>query len=29
MNNYGDGGGFDRVGEGWVSLSTFEHYISH
>jgi surface antigen len=29
MNNYGDGGGFDRVGEGWVSLSTFEHYITH
>jgi len=29
MNNYGDGGGFDQVGEGWVPLGTFQHYISH
>lgn len=29
MNNYGDGGGFNRVGEGWVSIGTFEHYITH
>lgn len=29
MNNYGDGGGFGRVGEGWVSLGVFEHYITH
>lgn len=29
MNNYGDGGGFDQVGEAWVSIGTFEHYISH
>jgi surface antigen len=29
MNNYGDGGGFDRVGEGWVSLGVFQHYITH
>jgi surface antigen len=29
MNNYGDGGGFDQVGEGWVSLGVFQHYITH
>jgi surface antigen len=29
MNNYGDGGGFDKVGEGWVPLGTFQHYITH
>lgn len=29
MNNYGDGGGFDRVGEGTVSLGTFQNYITH
>lgn len=29
MNNYGDGGGWDRVGEGWVSVSTFQNYITH
>ena len=28
MNNYGDGGGWGRVGySGWVSASTFPHYI--
>jgi surface antigen len=29
MNNYGDGGGFDRVGSGWVSASAFQNFISH
>ncbi len=29
MNNYGDGGGFGRVGGGWVSASTFPNYITH
>ncbi len=29
MNNYGDGGGYGRVGSGWVSLGTFQHYITH
>ncbi|HVC36473.1 MAG TPA: LysM peptidoglycan-binding domain-containing protein [Candidatus Dormibacteraeota bacterium] len=30
MNNYGDGGGFDRVGHsGWVPAYLFEHYIYH
>jgi surface antigen len=29
MNNYGDGGGFGRVGSGWVSVSAFQHYITH
>jgi len=29
MNNYGDGGGWDRVGEGWVSTATYPHYITH
>lgn len=29
MNNYGDGGGWDRVGEGWTSVSTFPNYITH
>lgn len=28
MNNYGDGGGWDRVGQGWVSISAFQHYIT-
>lgn len=28
MNNYGDGGGFDRVGEGWVPVSTYPNYIT-
>jgi surface antigen len=28
MNNYGDGGGFDRVGTGWVSASAFQHFIT-
>jgi surface antigen len=30
MNNYGDGGGWGRVGySDWVSISVFPHYISH
>ncbi len=29
MNNYGDGGGFDRVGEAWIPLGVFQHYITH
>jgi surface antigen len=29
MNNTGDGGGFDSVGQGWVTVGTFEHYITH
>jgi surface antigen len=29
MNDYGDGGGFDRVGSGWVSVSTYQNYITH
>lgn len=29
MNNTGDGGGWDKVGEGWVSASTFPNYITH
>lgn len=29
MNNYGDGGGFGRVGEAWVPVSSYEHYITH
>ncbi|HET8992067.1 MAG TPA: LysM peptidoglycan-binding domain-containing protein [Candidatus Saccharimonadales bacterium] len=28
MNNYGDGGGWGRVGSGWVSASSFQHFIS-
>jgi surface antigen len=28
MNNYGDGGGFDRVGEGWTPISTYQNYIT-
>ncbi len=28
MNNYGDGGGWNRVGQGWVSVRTFTNYIS-
>jgi surface antigen len=28
MNNYGDGGGFDRVGSSWVATSTYPNYIS-
>ena len=30
MNNYGDGGGWGRVGySGWVPISEFPHYLSH
>lgn len=29
MNNYGDGGGFGRVGGGWVPASEFPNYITH
>jgi surface antigen len=29
MNNYGDGGGYGRVGGGWVSIGEFQHYITH
>jgi len=30
MNNYGDGGGYGRVGySGWVSSSTFPNYLTH
>ncbi|HVU59434.1 MAG TPA: LysM peptidoglycan-binding domain-containing protein [Candidatus Saccharimonadales bacterium] len=25
MNNYGDGGGFDKVGQGWVSVGTYRY----
>lgn len=28
MNNYGDGGGWDRVGQGWVPTSTYQNYIT-
>lgn len=28
MNDYGDGGGFDRVGQGWVPISTYPNYIT-
>ena len=28
MNNYGDGGGYGRVGQGWVSASTYPNYIT-
>ena len=28
MNNYGDGGGWDRVGSAWVPASTFQHFIT-
>ncbi len=28
MNNYGDGGGWDRVGSGTVSVGTFPNYIT-
>jgi N-acetylmuramoyl-L-alanine amidase len=28
MNNYGDGGGFDRVGGGWVAASVYQNFIS-
>ena len=28
MNNYGDGGGWGRVGGGWVPISLYDHYIS-
>ena len=27
MNNYADGGGWGRVGGGWFSASTYQHYI--
>jgi surface antigen len=30
MNNWGDGGGWGKVGySGWVPISTFQHYITH
>ena len=29
MNNYGDGGGFGKVGGGWVPASLFPNYITH
>jgi LysM repeat protein len=29
MNNYGDGGGWDRVGEGWVATTSFPNYLTH
>jgi surface antigen len=29
MNDTGDGGGFGKVGSGWVSASSFQHYISN
>lgn len=29
MNNYGDGGGWDKVGQAWAPASLFEHYITH
>jgi surface antigen len=29
MNNYGDGGGWGRVGQGWVSTASFPNYITH
>lgn len=28
MNNYGDGGGYDRVGEGWVPITAYPNYIT-
>ena len=28
MNNYGDGGGYDRVGEGWAPIYTYQYYIT-
>jgi surface antigen len=28
MNNYGDGGGFDKVGEGWLPISAYPNYIT-
>ncbi|HXR49677.1 MAG TPA: LysM peptidoglycan-binding domain-containing protein, partial [Verrucomicrobiae bacterium] len=28
MNNYGDGGGWDRVGSGWVPVGEFQNYIA-
>lgn len=28
MNNYGDGGGYGRVGEGWLPISSFPNYIT-
>jgi len=29
MNDTGDGGGFDKVGSGWVAASTFQNFIAH
>ena len=29
MNNYGDGGGWDKVGTAWVPASSFQNFISH
>lgn len=28
MNNYGDGGGYGRVGEGWVPVTTYQNFIT-
>jgi surface antigen len=28
MNDYGDGGGFDKVGEGWSPISSYPNYIT-
>jgi surface antigen len=28
MNDTGDGGGWDKVGNGWVSASSFQHFIT-
>lgn len=28
MNNYGDGGGFAKVGQGWVPISEYPNYIT-
>lgn len=28
MNNYGDGGGFAKVGQGWVPTSSYPNYIT-
>lgn len=29
MNDTGDGGGFDRVGSGWVPASEYQNFIAH
>ncbi len=28
MNNYGDGGGYGRVGQAWVAISSYPNYIT-